>query len=248
MSKIISQLSRPVFKRYCNPHRVLYHQINMFPWNLLRLREEGSGPRQRAMLARHMYEEGMKDTRIEIERETGMWWNEVVGPVRSRTKRRRALLVRQCELQCNKDIKENNKRKRDTSDEIEVVDESMEIVIDWTNKRQKYCLGYYTWSNSMNPPLRGLDLMLLCRQRSIPVTHTVNVIRDTILTNTRKLSMLYVIDVTVFSRCCNTYTLVVWPHIVRLLTRFYRHLVTDISYHVGNAMSHSYRFISNVLL
>jgi hypothetical protein len=77
-----------------------------------------------------MYEEGMKDTRIEIERETGMWWNEVVGPVRSRTKRRRALLVRQCELQCNKDIKENNKRKRDTSDEIEVVDESMESVID----------------------------------------------------------------------------------------------------------------------
>lgn len=73
----------------------------------------------------------MKDVKIDLEREIGMWWNAVVQPERQPTTRKRALLVRQCELECNKQIKAGKKKhKIDTSVEVGNVVGPVEIVID----------------------------------------------------------------------------------------------------------------------
>jgi hypothetical protein len=98
----------------------------MFPWKLLRSREEGGNMKQRRSLAGHMYTEGILDVKIALERESGMWWNEVVQRERPRAVQRRALLVRQCEVECKKQVKENNKKRKRN----EFEEDSAEIVID----------------------------------------------------------------------------------------------------------------------
>lgn len=87
--------------------------------------------RGRAVFASYMYKEGTMDSKITAEREIGMWWNEVVRPERPRAVQRRALLVRQCEVECNRQVKDSSKkRKRDGSRDEVVVGYSDEIVID----------------------------------------------------------------------------------------------------------------------
>ena len=78
-----------------------------------------------------MYKEGMLDAKITAERESGMWWNEVVQRERPRAVQRRALLIRQCEVECNKQVKDGNKKRvRNVFDEVVVGGGSDEIVID----------------------------------------------------------------------------------------------------------------------
>jgi hypothetical protein len=78
-----------------------------------------------------MYKEGMLDAKITAEREEGMWWNEVVQRERPRAVQRRALLVRQCEEECNKQVKGGNKKRvRNVFEEVVVGGRSDEIVID----------------------------------------------------------------------------------------------------------------------
>jgi hypothetical protein len=103
----------------------------MFPWQLLRSREEGGTIRKRTSMARHMYNEGMLDAKIAVERGHGMWWNEVVRRERPRVVQRRALLVRQCEEESNNQVKYGNKKRgRNQFEEVVVEGISAEIVID----------------------------------------------------------------------------------------------------------------------
>ena len=103
----------------------------MFPWKMLRAREQHSGrSKHRAILAQNMYDEGLKDVNIELENNERMWWNAVLTPERPRAVQRRALLIRQCQLEIDIQRKKSNigskKRPRDDAEPL-VYDE---IVID----------------------------------------------------------------------------------------------------------------------
>ena len=98
----------------------------MFPWSLLRLREENGHPRNHAKISKNLYSEGLKDTIIELENNERIWWNAALSPQRPRAVQKRAQLIRLCQdvvtLQSKSNNAENKKRPRD-----DVYDE---IVID----------------------------------------------------------------------------------------------------------------------
>ena len=97
----------------------------MFPWNILRAREEGKRRGGSAVLAQHMYQESMKDTAIALRQGEQKWWNEVLCAPRKLSEQRRADKVRECLVAIKQQTKTDlGKRKR------EHVERCNEIVID----------------------------------------------------------------------------------------------------------------------